>query len=156
MFVARQVFIERLSRGHAGLLEFNDNKRQAVDEANQIRATSIEIARDRHLAHEQKVVRLWPVPIDHSHSLRLQAAALPIRNRDSNAIPQRIPNLPVRPSETHRRPVARKFIDSGIDRVGRQLRIQPFQCRAKFWNKNDFRFRLASQPTPSPTGKGLG
>ena len=42
MFVARQVFVERRVRGHAGLLQLDDHQRQAVDEAQQIRPVGVQ------------------------------------------------------------------------------------------------------------------
>jgi len=52
--VVRQVLVERRARGHAGLLQFDDHQRQAVDEAHQIRAAGVERARDAELADQQE------------------------------------------------------------------------------------------------------
>ena len=119
MFVACQVLIERLPSRDTRLLQFNDDERQAVHETDQIRPASIKITRDRHLADEQKVVGQRVLPIDYSYPLRLLSSALTIGNRDFNAISHQLPNLAVRPGETHRRPVACKLIDCRTDRVGR-------------------------------------
>ena len=53
--VVRQVFIERRARGHAGLLQLDDHQRQAVDEADQIRAAGVERARDAELAKSNSI-----------------------------------------------------------------------------------------------------
>ena len=56
LLVARQVFVERRARGNARLLQLDDHERQAVDEANQIRATGVERARDAELADQQEII----------------------------------------------------------------------------------------------------
>src|SRR5437773_12394189 len=101
MLVTRQVLIKGLFRGHARFFELNDNKRQAVHKTNQIRPASIKIAGDRHLAHEQKVVSRWIVPIYDLDPLSLLPSALAIGNEDLNAVSYQLPNLLVRRSETH-------------------------------------------------------
>ena len=63
MLVARQIFVERRARGHAGLLQLDDHQRQAVDEAHQIRAAGVERARDAELADQQEIIvrRILPI-----------------------------------------------------------------------------------------------
>ena len=55
--VVRQVLVERRARGHAGLLQLDDHQRQAVDEADQIRAAGVERAGDAELADQQEIIR---------------------------------------------------------------------------------------------------
>ena len=49
MPVMRQDFVERRARGHARVLQLDGHQRQAVDEADQIRPTGVERARDNEL-----------------------------------------------------------------------------------------------------------
>ena len=53
---------------------------QSVHETDQIRPAGIKIAGDRHLADQQKIVRLRIFPIDDPHPLRLLPTAFAIRN----------------------------------------------------------------------------
>ena len=131
VLIASEVFLECLPSRNTGLLEFDDDQRKAIYKADQIRTAGIEIAGDRHLADEQKVVSVRVLPIDDPHPLSFLPAALPIRNRDLDAVSQQLPNFPVRRGKTHRRPIACKLIDSGFDRISRKRRIQPLQRRAE-------------------------
>jgi hypothetical protein len=81
---------------NAWLFDFDYNDRQTVNKTDQIRSASIKLAGDRHLAHEQKIVRVRIFPIDDAHPLRLHSAPLTIRDRDRDAISQQLPNISVR------------------------------------------------------------
>ena len=71
----RQVFVERRAGGHAGLFQLNDHQRQAVDEADQIRAAGIECAGDAELADKQEIIACRVFPINHPQPLGLLPAA---------------------------------------------------------------------------------
>ena len=57
-------------------LEFDEQERQAVDEADEIGALGVEFAREPDLRGEEEVVRLRVVPVDDADDLGLALAAL--------------------------------------------------------------------------------
>jgi hypothetical protein len=67
-----------IARGHAGLLQLDDHQRQAVDEADQIRAAGVERAGDAKLADQQEIIVRRMLPINHAQPLRLLPAALAV------------------------------------------------------------------------------
>ena len=159
LLVVRQVLVECRARGHAGLLQLDDDQRQAVDEADQIRAAGVERAGDAELADEQEIVVRRILPIDHAQALGLLAAVFAVRHGDLDAFLEQPIDLAVRRLEAHRRTVAGQLIDGGGDRLGRQRRIQPFQRRAQAGNQHHLALRLAPQscrsrrrfpPAPTP------
>jgi len=62
----RRVLIERRARGHAGLLRLDDHQRQAVDEADQIRAAGVERAGVTELADQQGINVCQVLAIHHA------------------------------------------------------------------------------------------
>ena len=78
LLVVGQVLVEGRARRHAGLLEFDHNPGQAVDEAHQIWPAGVKPAHDAELADQQKIVLLWLRPVDHAEAFGFLSAVLAV------------------------------------------------------------------------------
>ena len=72
MPVMRQDFVERRARGHARVLQLDDQQRQGVEEADQIRPAGVERAGDAELADRQEIIVWRMPPINHPLNSTMQ------------------------------------------------------------------------------------
>ena len=87
------------------LLQFYEDQRQTVDEADEIRTLLVDTARDPELGSQKEVVVLGLIPVDDADRL-VGIYAVVVLEGDLYAIFQQLVNLTIRLRWTHRTAVA--------------------------------------------------
>jgi len=132
VFVAAEVVVEGVLDADVRPLELDEDQRQPVDEAEQVGAAVVELARDPELLGEEVLVgpvaRSGAAPVDDLRP-RLLGAAVVERDPDSHAVPQHLVEVAVGPDEAERRPVARDQLVRLVDRGSGEVWVQPLQSR---------------------------
>ncbi len=136
LLVVAEVLVEALAHVHAGLLQLDQHQRQAVHEAHQIRPLQIQLACHPELRGQQEIIVLRQLPIDHPHHLHPLTAVLRIGKLHLHALLQQLVDLPVRLCQAQRRAIPAQLLHRSLDRLHRQIRIQPLERRLQ---PNDFK-----------------
>ena len=144
LVIAEVVGVRGLEAAVRGF-KLNEDQRKTVDEAHQIRPAGVHLARDPELGAEQEVVVLWGVPIHHPHPFDLLPVAFGISHPDAHAVLEQVVNLTVRRNEAHTRTIAGQFLDGLVERLGRSIRVELLQSRAKARGQNHLGFGLSAQ-----------
>lgn len=74
--VVRQVAVVGVPKLLVGCLQLHQEERDAIDEANQVRATGIEVALHPNLTCQQEVVVRRVEPVDQTHTLWFETAVI--------------------------------------------------------------------------------
>ena len=139
-----EVFVEGGSRRHAGLLELDDHPRQSINEADQVGPAGIERTGYAELADQQEVVPLRLRPIHHPQALKLLPAMLPVGDGHRDAVLKQPVNLAVGGLQAHGRAVTGQFVDSDLNRLVRQVRVEQGKRSAQALHQHHFALRLAA------------
>jgi len=140
-----QVLVESRPRRHAGLLQFNHQPGQTIDEADQIGPAGIERAGHAELADQQEVVVLRVFPIHHAQAFCPLATVFMVGHGHRDALLQQPIDLAVGRLQAHCRTIAGQFVDGGLNRLGRQATIEPRERRAQAIHQHHFTLGLAAE-----------
>ena len=113
-------------------LQFDEQQRQAVDEADEVGALGVELAREPDLAGEEEVVCFRVVPVDDADDFRLAFAVWPA-DLDLGAVAQEVMDLGIGPD--------------GVDRAALAGQHQIGVFERSVWQGRIERLQRAPQPT---------
>ena len=99
-------------------LQFDEDQRQAVDEADQVGAALVHLAGDPELRGEEEVVVLRLVPVDDADGLG-DLLAFRAANGDPDAVLQQLVDLPVGVGGAQGAAIAGQLLDGLFDGLRR-------------------------------------
>ena len=103
------------------LLQFDEDERQAIDEADQIASPLVDASRDPKLRGQEEVVVLRLVPVDHPQRF-VGLVAFIVLEADPHAVLEQLVDFPVCLGQAHGTAVFGQFLDGQTGSLLRRCR----------------------------------
>jgi len=131
-----QVVLEGVFQLAVGLLEFDEQQRQPVDEADQIGPPFVDRAGNPELRHQGEVIVGRVGPVDDAEGL-VHLFAIVVLKGDLHAVFEQPVNVPVGVGQAHRTAIPGQFIDRQLNGIGRDAGVQLCQRRLETGPENN-------------------
>ncbi len=139
--IVGEVVLESILKRLVRCLQFDEQKRDAVDESDEIGPLSAVLARNPELRSEKEIVLVGVLPVndfDRLDSFVVVSGSV----GDFDAVFQEFVDFLIRTDRTEDTSVLRHFINSNIQGQRRHAGIEIFECRFESGFKNDLLGRL--------------
>ena len=146
--IVAEIVVVRIVDALGRDLELDEEERDAIDEADDIRSSFVEVAEYGHLRHDQEVIIRRGVPVDDPHRPHIGSAII-IRDGDLHAIAEQGVDFTIRIDEAAGGAIRSDRVDRTVESVCRQVGIEADECGAETVGEDDIGGIPSSEPTLS-------